>query len=276
MAARLIADQDEALHYALKGYQYFDELPFRHIQGLQDFLTLLAECYLQMKSLGKARESILKLFDIGVMKGSPEWISSMRLLVRLELSEGNYEEAFHKYNSLTADKLYKSFPKAFRITERIQEQYFNILILIGKISNIPPPSRTSINRFLKKDPEINFNRKEIRIPLIIAQLLYNIYYKEYDSMMSKLDTLKDYCARRLSSKSPFLRSNLFIRMLLTVPSSHFNAIASRRNGQNYYNRMMTTTYVITNQDASIEVIPYEELWDLVLEHLKSPKLVKYN
>ncbi len=273
IAARLVGDYEEALHCAIKGFEYFDNLPFRHIQGLQEFLSLLAECYLHTKNLTKARESILSLFDIGTMEGSPEWISSMRLLVRLELSEGNYNESYLTYHSLTTNKQYLSFPSASRIIEKIQEQYFNILVLMGHITNTPKPSRISINRFLKNDPEIDFNRKEVRIPLIIAQLLYNIYYKEYDSMMSRLETLKDYCARRLSPKSPFRRSNLFIRMLLVVPSSNFNSVASKRNGMKYFNRMKGTSYNITNHDTSIEIIPYEQLWKLVLNHLKKPRQV---
>lgn len=271
VAARLVGDYDEAAYYALQGYTYFNELPFRHVQGLQEFLALLAECYLQLRVVDKAREYILALFEIGVNEGSPEWIMSMRLLIRLELSCRNYIDAFAAYTRLTENKLYKALSVPYRITEVIQEQYFNILILMNYIPDTATPSRLIINRFMKNDPEVAYHKKEVRIPLIIAQLLYNIYYKEYDDMMTKLDTLKDYCARRLSSKSPYLRSNIFIRMLLIVPSSHFNAIAAKRNGVSYYKRMTGTSYNVTHQDSSVEIIPYEHLWELVLNHLKGAK-----
>ena len=74
----MIGDHKQALFYAKEGYSYFDNLPFRHIQSLQHFLTLLAECYLQIKLLDKAKQSIMTLLEIGVIKGSPEWISSKR------------------------------------------------------------------------------------------------------------------------------------------------------------------------------------------------------
>ena len=74
----MIGDHKQALFYAKEGYSYFDNLPFRHIQSLQHFLTLLPEYYLQIKLLDKAKQSIMTLLEIWVIKGSPEWISSKR------------------------------------------------------------------------------------------------------------------------------------------------------------------------------------------------------
>lgn len=271
LKAHLASDLTQALYYAESGYAYFKALPYHHIQGIQEFLNALTGCHLQLGQVVKARQTIQLLFASGIVVGSPEWIATMRILIRLEISQRQYNTAYKLFVSLTHNKLYKSRPELSKVPERIQEQYFNLLILMGHVTNGVSPSRIKINRFLKKDQTLDFNKKEVRIPLVIAQLIYNIYYKEYDAMVSRLDTLKDYCARRLSPKSSYHRSNLFIRMLLSVPASHFNAIAARRNGKSYYNRMTTIRCDITNNDSNMEVIPYEDLWEIVLTHLKQPK-----
>jgi len=65
-------------------------------------------------------------------------------------------------------------------------------------------------------------------------------------------------------------------MLLTIPLSNFNPIATKRNAKRFVQRLSTVPFSISKQAAEIEIIPYEHLWEMILAHLTAPKRKRKN
>ncbi len=107
----------------------------------------------------------------------------------------------------------------------------------------------------------------MRIPLIIVQLLYNIYDKNYYAIENRIFVLKDYCSRNLMRKSENFRSNCFIKMLLLMPTNSFNPIAAKRKTNNLLRRLSEVPCELSNQPSKVGVIPYEDLWAIILKYL---------
>jgi|GEM_PF-6905039 len=270
LAANMKGDFEEGISCIQKAMAYFSAQPLVFSKAMIVLRTELISIYLQTSQLDKARVVLSEIKESEI--DSTDYVKCQRLLIRLNLMQQQYERAYKVFKSLLHSPQYSNLLPVDAHIETITAQYFNVLILMGFLPAEQPPSRIMINRFLKKEPGVNYLKKEIRIQLIIVQLLFNIYYREYDDMEVRLDTLKDYCARRLSVKSPFLRSNIFIRMLLVIPICRFNSIRSRRHGLKLYKRLINdSTSDLRKDDRSLEIIPYERLWDLVLEHLSHPK-----
>ncbi len=261
----MAGDYEEAIAAARTALQYYRSNPISYTRAITLISTQLVNIYLQIGEVNMALAilSQLQSKDLDCIEN----IDIHRLKIRILLIQNNYQESYRAYNKLLNSALYKTHTPLDTHKETILKQYFNALILMGGLKTDYVPSRLEINRFHKKEKGINYLKKEIRIQLIIVQLLFNIYYKEYDDIEIQLDTLRDYCARRLSSKSPFLRSNIFIRMLLVIPRCRFNAKRSRRHGKKLYNRLLQSSPEMRKDDRSIEIIPYEHLWEFVLSHL---------
>jgi len=81
-----------------------------------------------------------------------------------------------------------------------------------------------------------------------------------------MESLNVYCHRYLRKDDTF-RSNCFIKMLIVLPNAHFNKIAAIRKTEKLRNRLAEQPLETANQSSELEIIPYELLWELVLEIL---------
>ena len=59
-------------------------------------------------------------------------------------------------------------------------------------------------------------------------------------------------------------------MLLLIPVNHFNSVAVRRKAEKYLQKMSQKDRDLTSF-AFVEIIPYEDLWEIVLDNLEAPK-----
>jgi len=56
-------------------------------------------------------------------------------------------------------------------------------------------------------------------------------------------------------------------MLLQIPVANFHPIASERKAKKYKNMLLENSIDLANQAHSIEIIPYEDLWEIVVASL---------
>ena len=58
-------------------------------------------------------------------------------------------------------------------------------------------------------------------------------------------------------------------MLLQIPLSSFHKAGVERRSKKYYDKLLATPIDIANQAHEIEIIPYEYLWEFVMESLET-------
>ena len=56
-------------------------------------------------------------------------------------------------------------------------------------------------------------------------------------------------------------------MLLQIPNANFHRTGVKRKAKRYYDTLLETPLEIVNQADEIEIIPYEDLWEFILESL---------
>ena len=57
-------------------------------------------------------------------------------------------------------------------------------------------------------------------------------------------------------------------MLLQLPAGHFHPIAVKRKAAPYLARLQSMPIDLAKQDHELEVVPFEVLWERVLEALE--------
>jgi len=85
-------------------------------------------------------------------------------------------------------------------------------------------------------------------------------------IIDKLDALNMYSHRYLRSDSTF-RSNCFIKMLAKLPDADYHPIRWERYVKKYRQRLDEHPFELSYHNLDLEVIPFETLYDLVLEML---------
>ena len=85
-----------------------------------------------------------------------------------------------------------------------------------------------------------------------------------------MDALNQYSYRYLRNDDT-LRSNCFVKMILKIPDATYHPERLKRHTKKLYKTLVNTPTDIREQSSNIEIIPYESLWELVLELLQDHK-----
>ncbi|MBK8502551.1 MAG: hypothetical protein IPL46_10235 [Saprospiraceae bacterium] len=143
--------------------------------------------------------------------------------------------------------------------------YLYYLILNGylSISKNSPLLDFRIKKFLNELPVFSMDKSGYNIPILIIQILIQIREKEYDDLTSKIEAIEKYTSRYLRKDNNY-RSNCFIKMLLQIPKQNYDREAVIKHTKNLLERLRAMPLQKAKQPFEIEIIPYEDLWEMAL------------
>lgn len=275
LVAEGVGDFEQSLIYSKEGLTFFEELGYDHRQGKRVFVWNVSNCLLQLGHYSAAKKYLEKSLKL-VIEGRENWFMALRLQMQIFIHEQNYSDACRCLSEMLNESTFSDLPSYKKDLYNLFQAYLDFLAMVGMVPAVPVPTRFKINKFINEVPEFDRDNRGMKIPLIIAQLLYFIYDRNYDAMEQRLDALKQYCSIHLRRESPNFRSNCFIKMLLTIPVNDFNPVAVRRKAEKFVKRLEYVPFAISQQPAEIEIVPYEHLWEIVLTYLSAPKRKRKN
>lgn len=93
-----------------------------------------------------------------------------------------------------------------------------------------------------------------------------ITQKKYDEAIDRIDAIKKYTSRYILKGENF-RSHCFLNMLVIIPACSFHKAGVIRKTKKWYEKLKSTPLEIANQPNEVEIIPYEDIWEYMLEQL---------
>lgn len=258
-----------ALPVAKEAYAYFSGLRYEHVAHQTAFLRKIADIQTHLGLFADSLCNLEKCTNIQVI-GNRNWFILQESIQRIQLALGHYKDAFDIYKSTISNKNFTLISPEIQEQIYLQGAYIGYLSLLGKITQANAMSRKSINILITKCDRFESDPAGMRIPLTILRLLFDVYDREYDAMERKINSLRAYCDKYLVVKNKNFRSNCFIKMLLTIPMNHFNPVTVKRKAAKYLERMSQKDQDLASP-MLVEIIPYEHLWETVLENLQAPK-----
>lgn len=246
----------------------FEKKPYLASVPLQIFYYQLLVCYTQLKQYERGKVAAQKCLEL-LEEGSFNWFKYQELYFTLSMHTRNYQEAYHLYNNTIYHSKYQYLPAGIKETWKIFEAYLHYLVDIGKIQPEEDDNRFNkfrLGRFLNETPIFSKDKRGMNIPILVIQILHMIQQEKYDDAIDRIEAIEKYCSRYLRKDDTF-RSNCFIKMLLQIPASSFHKAAVVRKTVKYTKKLQEVPLDIANQSHEIEIIPYEDLWDMVIETL---------
>ena len=147
----------------------------------------------------------------------------------------------------------------------IWEAYINFLVVAGRIKpqdDWPKLPRFKFAKFFNNVPAFSRNKTGMNIPILILQTIYFIIIGKYGTVVDRTEALERYCSRYLKDDEN-LRHNCFFKLILITVQANFHKGATERKAATVYSRMVNAR----ERSIDIEIIPYEALWEIVLENL---------
>lgn len=235
------------------------------------FYQKMILCFIQLQQYTKAKETIAKCLEL-TQTGGYNWYVILEFRFLNGLRSKSYQIAYEAYLEVFNHPKFKSqYPN---IIERwkINEAFIHFLILKKKIevNNTEEKKNFKINKFLNEVPKHAKDKHGVNVTILVLQILFLLEQKRYDDIFERIEPLRMYTSRYLKKDGTF-RSSCFIKMLMQLPAGHFHREAVKRKAAPYLKKLLSEPLDVAKQAAELEIIPYEELWEYVIEALEKKR-----
>ncbi|MFT4534674.1 MAG: hypothetical protein ACJA1A_003146 [Saprospiraceae bacterium] len=179
---------------------------------------------------------------------------------------------YNKLFILTKEILLLKKVKDFKIHYEewtIREAFVNILVEAEKVDPLlleNSKRKFKLNRFINEVEFYSKDKRGTNISVQVIQLIHFLIRKDYDKIIDRLDSLKQYTFRYLKNDET-LRSNCFIKMLLKLPEAEYHPLRTKRYVAKYEKKLAENPFEVSMKEIAIEIIPYEHLWNIIMEIL---------
>lgn len=261
-----VNDYRSAIKVCTEYIAYFEAKEYIANTPLQICYYQLLVCYTQLKEFEKGKYAALKCLG-SLEEGSFNWFKYQEQYFLLSMHTRNYNQAYQIFLETQAHSKYKFLPSNVLEYWRIFEAYVYYLIAIQRIKVNQDDDKAlgfKLNKFLNNTPIYSKDKRGLNIPILIIQILLLIHYRKYDVALGRIESIEKYCSRYLRHGDTY-RSNCFIKMLLQIPKSNFQANSLIRKTEKLVHSLNAVPLELARQTSEIEIIPYEDLWELVLD-----------
>jgi hypothetical protein len=126
-----------------------------------------------------------------------------------------------------------------------------------------------IEKFKSYAPDFDKEYQGFNIATLIIQFLF--YFREADikNFKLKLDQLSKLSSIHLDKRHNY-RNSIFIRMLEIVVDKEYNYELILEKGSTYFKKLITSQ-IPPDWNLELEIIPFEKLWEYILNILKTNK-----
>lgn len=177
-----------------------------------------------------------------------------------------YLEALDTVLFLIQNPSFKSKPPVIKEIIYVLEAYSSFLVKINKVSYHQISTEFRLNKFLNQVPTYSKDKQGLNISILIVQILHLLASKNYSKIIDRVESLNLYVYRYLRNDETF-RSQCFIRIISEVIKAGFKKVGSVFRTQKLREKLLSVPILAYPEAADIEIIPYEDLWEMVLELL---------
>lgn len=202
--------------------------------------------------------------------GEYNWYSNIYYLFLLLVYSREYTRAAEELSEMISGLKNKKLPSHLTENINILTAYIYFLNIIGKIRTTKLHNSIlnfKINRFLNDIPLFSKDKRGLNISILILHVLIMLANQEYNKIIDRVDALNQYSSRYLRKDATF-RSNIMVKMLLAMINADFHPVRTKRYTDELFKKLQTVPRGVTEQGAEVEIVPYEDLWPMVLELLQ--------
>ena len=257
---QLINDHQKIIQTGMKAIRYFEQLPYSVPRASLYFLHKILPSYIQLKRFEEAQECIETCLALASHQSINHLITLQHKLV-LGFHSGHYTDLPQIIEE--SKPLVTKYP-FLKEQWKIYAAYVHFFTSIGKTGAVE--SKFRLGKFLNDLPTYSKDKRGMNINILILQILFLLERKKYNQIIDRTDALKSYSTRYLRQNETY-RSNCFIKLLLLLPACHFHPKAVERKAKTLLDNLYKVPISESLQDDDLEIVPYETLWQIVLERL---------
>jgi hypothetical protein len=241
-----------------QSYEYDSRLAESALQQLY--------CHLSTRNYEKGKECALKCEKLFGLHGN-NWFIYKEYYFILSMHTRRYEEADATL------KLVHSIPHFKMLNRNRQEKWiifeaYNHIIQLAfaQAKGEPVRMKFKLSKFLNDIPTYNKDKEGFNTAVLIIQIMLLLLDRKYTSLPDKIEALKRY-ANRYFKKEAVYKSQTFMKMIIIADKCSYDKRATIAKTASLHQSLKTGIYAHVNTYDGIEIVPYADLWEIVLEQL---------
>ncbi|PTX14247.1 hypothetical protein C8N40_11294 [Pontibacter mucosus] len=222
------------------------------------FILVYAHLRLKKYTAGlRYAKEFVKFFD----EKSINWFSFQENFFLLATHSKNYDLAEVTLHQVFSNSLMDKLSVAAKERWRIYQAYYVML------NQSNAASSNLINPFLLSLPEYSKDKQGFNVAILILQFVYYLQKRDTEALLYRIESLKKYILTHL--KDTFsLRSKIFLKLLILIVTEDYDVESCRKKGHKLYQKLIETP-IPGDAYAEIEIVPYEHLWEHILDTLQT-------
>ncbi len=258
-------DYAGALTYCDKAIQFFEARSYEARVPLQIFYYQQLICHIHLRQFEQGKEAAKRCIRL-MQEGTFNWFKYRELYLHLLLHTHHYEDAAQLLHSTLEHSRFQFLPENVVEIWRIYEAYIYFLSRIGKVTQAPK-GKFKLAKFINEFSIFNKDRSGVNVAIIIIKWLMLIQERQFGKLLDEVESTEQYAYRHLRGENT-KRSYCFVRMLLQVPLGQFERKTVEERTAKLKDTLRSVPLQLANQTHEIEILPYEDLWDMVLSLLE--------
>jgi len=125
----------------------------------------------------------------------------------------------------------------------------------------------NFNKIYEKLPYYTHDKQGFMVAIMILEFVDLMKKDRLDVALAKLPNTEKYIYRYLNDNPESQREKLFLKLITIIVESSFNPVIAAKKGEKYYSRLKGTPEP-GDAFAEIEIIPYEQLWEILLKNME--------
>ncbi len=229
---------------------------------IQTFKLQQASCYLQLNMQEEMENALLWLQNHAAHKAVMQ-VLTLELKCKWLLRKGAYEEAWEAVCQAERLQVLPKMSKAQQENWQLLKGYTCFFV-----SSLPGKEKDAVYRFriqkMLSDLSVLYrDKKGYYSTIIILQILFYLKDNKRDRLIDMIEALEKYVVRHLGGDR-YLRTRIYIRMLLLLPKNNYCADTCRKKAGFYLKQLHSSEHGLKPLSHDIEIIPYEILWNTAL------------
>ncbi len=230
----------------------------------------MLQCHLQLKNYEEGEKVVQECLKFTETGSVHNHFITREMHFLLNLHSGNYQNGYEVYLEAINSGKYKVLHSQLKENWKIYGAFVQYLIEIGIIKTDEEPeskAKFRLGKFLNEVPNYSKDKRGLNIPILIIQILFLLHRGRFSDVIDRTEALNTYVYRYLKKDENY-RSNCFVKMILTLPQADFHKQGVIRKANKYYQKLLAEPLELSGESSEIEIIPYERLWEMVLDSLE--------
>lgn len=200
--------------------------------------------------------------------GTFNWFVAKEQSVLFFLHIQHYEAARTALSDATRNASFKLLPEIQQQRWHVYELF--LLFATGELRNMlsrRTKRSVALRELMALSSQIRGDRAGFGFSVRLIYILYLIEKGSFDELTESIESFRIFVSRYMKP-SVYPRSNSFAKLIVLAERYSYNYLIVKTKAQKYLQRMQSVIASPTEMNENIQILPYELIWDHVLESLR--------